>query len=189
MLACGVSMLAADHYPDAVAELEHELGSWKEIGVPPTHVHDGELRHVRDPKVGQGNADHRRPGDEKTEIVQVPAVPGDPAGSGLPDEQPCALQRLLGLACQGHDVIVRENDVWRRDLVLVPLPDGEDPDAGRQLGAHLGQRPADEPAVAHPTSRRSRPAPAGVRTFRLIQRLAKYMQRMGAMKPKGYATL
>src|SRR5512136_1996413 len=39
------------------------------------------------------------------------------------------------------------------------------------------------------TSRSSRAGPAGVRTFRLSQTLAKYMQTIGAIKPKGYATL
>ena len=129
---------------DAVAELEHEVRPRLKVGVAAANVdHDRSLL-ARQVEIAQQSAHQGRPGREHAEIVEVAAILGDAAGGRLAQD----LARLVERRPRGADgeqhVVLGDDGVRRRRLVVVLAAQRHDLHLRGQRGHQLAQPPAEK---------------------------------------------
>ena len=171
---------------DAVAELEHEVRPRQQVGVAAADLDDERSLLPRQVEIAERSADHRRPGREHAQIVEVAAILGEATRRRLAETPARLLEHLLARTDGEHDVVLGEDEVGRRGLVALLPAQRDDLHPRGQRGHQLAEPLAEELRVAHgdfeqlqcrcPRASRS----CGFRTMK-----ARYRNRIGPATPNG----
>jgi len=129
---------------DAVPELEHQVRGRDEFGVPAPDLRDDGRPVARQGQLAERPTHAAPPRGEHPEVVQVPAVLGQPAGGRLSDRHAHLVEDgSRGSGGEEH-VAVSQDGAGSGRLVAVAAADHEDAHPCGQGGRQFGERPADK---------------------------------------------
>ena len=133
---------------DAVAELEHQVGTGQDVGVAAAHLGDDDAFLPRQLEVADRPADDARLGGEDAQVVEVAPVLEHLPGRRVAEALAGLLEHLLGRADDQDDVVLGDDVAVRGRLVLVAGAQGDDLRLRRQAAHDLAHGLAEEARVA-----------------------------------------